>query len=96
MLNEKEQKILQAYEKQLEKPKWQFILRNGLIWGLLVFIIMFLEQYLVKGRDFSAQWKNGLAIDLIILPFAGLLYGWFIRMLINRKYQQLKQKETAN
>lgn len=96
MLSDKERVILNSYERKLQKPKWQFIVGNGLVWGFLVFVIMFLERYFLRGKSLKEQWNDGLAIDLIFLPFAGLLYGWLIRTLINRKYQQLKQKDLVN
>jgi type II secretory pathway component PulL len=94
MLTENEKKILAAYEKRLQKPKWEFIIVNGLIWGVLVLIIMLLEQYFFRGHTFKQQWEQGLPITLIFLFLAGLFYGWIIRWLIKRKYGQLKQKET--
>ena len=94
MLSENEKKILAAYETRLQKPKWQFVIVNGLIWGLLVLIIMLLEQYFFRGHTFKEQWEQGLPVTLIFLIFAGLIYGSLIRLLIKRKYNQLKKKEA--
>lgn len=94
MLSENEKKILATYEKRLQKPKWEFILVNGLIWSALVLIIMVLQQYFVRGKSLKQQWDEGLPVSLIFLVFAGLLYGWIIRVLIQRKYDQLKQKAS--
>jgi hypothetical protein len=94
MLTENERKILAAYDKRLQKPKLEFILVNGLIWSVLVLVIMLLEQYFIRGKSFKQQWDEGLPISLIFLLFAGLLYGWIIRVLIKRKYDQLKEKDN--
>lgn len=94
MLNENEKKILAAYEKRLQKPKWEFIIVNGLIWSVLVLIIMLLQQYFMRGRSLKEQWEQGLPISLVFLFLAGLAYGWIIRSLIQKKYDHLKQKET--
>jgi hypothetical protein len=94
MLTENEKKILAAYDKRLQKPKLEFILVNGLIWSVLVLVIMLLEQYFIRGKSFKQQWDEGLPISLIFLLFAGLLYGWIIRVLIKRKYDQLKEKDN--
>lgn len=95
MLTENEKKIMNAYEKRLQKPKWEFIVVNGLIWGALVLIIMLLEQYFFRGKTLKQQWEHGLPVSLIFLFLAGLAYGWVIRSLIKRKYDQLKQKEAS-
>lgn len=94
MLTENEKKILAAYEKRLQKPKWEFIIVNGLIWSILVLVIMLLQQYYMRGRSFVQQWNEGLPITFLFLIFAGLIYGWIIRTLIKRKHDQLKQKAS--
>jgi uncharacterized integral membrane protein len=94
MLTDNERKILAAYGKRLQKPKWEFILVNGLIWSVLVLIIMLLQQYFVRGRSLKEQWDQGLPLSLIFLLFAGLVYGALIRWLIRRKYDQLKEKDN--
>lgn len=94
MLTENEKKILAAYEKRLQKPQWEFIIVNGLIWSALVLIIMLLQQYFMRGRSFKEQWQQGFPVTLIFLVIAGLIYGWIIRVLIKRKYDQLKKKIT--
>jgi uncharacterized integral membrane protein len=94
MLTDNERKILAAYGKRLQKPKWEFILVNGLIWSVLVLIIMLLQQYFVRGRSLKEQWDQGLPVSLIFLLFAGLIYGGIIRWLIRRKYDQLKEKDN--
>ena len=65
MLSENEKKILATYEKRLQKPKWEFILVNGLIWSALVLIIMVLQQYFVRGKSLKQQWDEGLPVSLI-------------------------------
>ena len=94
MLSENEKKILAAYKKRLRKPKWKFILVNGSIWSALVLIIMVLQQYFVRGKSLKQQWDEGLPVSLIFLVLGGLLYGWIIRVLMQRKYDQLKQKAS--
>jgi hypothetical protein len=94
MLSENEKKILEAYEKRLQKPQWKFIIVNGLIWSGLVLMIMILQQYFVRGHSFKEQWEQGLPVTLIFLVIAGLIYGWIIRVLIKRKYDQLKKKSA--
>lgn len=94
MLTENEKKILAAYEKRLQTPKWKFIIENGLIWSALVLVIMLLQQYFMRGKSLKEQWDQGLPVSLIFLIFAGLVYGWLIRLLIKRKYDQLKQRDN--
>lgn len=95
MLSENEKKILAAYEKRLQTPKWKFIIVNGLLWGVLVLIFMLVERYFFRKQSLKQQWDDGeLLVNLIFLLIAGLVYGWVIRSLIQRKYDQLKQKET--
>lgn len=94
MLTENEKKILAAYEKRLQKPKWKFIIVNGLIWSGLVLMIMILQQFFIRGKSFKHQWDEGLPIRLIFLVIGGLIYGWIIHVLIKRKCDQLTQKST--
>jgi hypothetical protein len=94
MLTDNEKKILDTYEKRLQKPKLEFILVNGLIWSFIVLIIMLLQQYFVRGRSLKEQWEQGLPVTLIFLLFAGLIYGGLIRWLIRRKYDQLKERDN--
>jgi uncharacterized integral membrane protein len=92
MLSDNDKQVIANYEKRLQKPKWQFIIVNGFIWAFLVLIIMILQQYFVRGRSLKEQWNQGLPISLIFLIVAGLIYGWLIRLIIKRKYDQLKEK----
>ena len=94
MLTENEKKIFAAYEKRLQTPKWKFIIQNGLIWSALVFVIMLLQKYFARGESLKQQWNEGLAINLVFLLVAGLVYGWLIRLMIQRKYDQLKAKNN--
>lgn len=94
MLTENEKKILAAYEKRLQTPKWKFIIENGLIWSALVLMIMLLQQYFMRGKSLKQQWDQGLPISLIFLLLAGLVYGWLIRLLIRRKYDELKKRDN--
>lgn len=94
MLTENEKKILAAYEKRLQKPKWKFIIENGLIWSALVLMIMLLQQYFMRGKSLKEQWDQGLPISLIFLLLAGLVYGGLIRWMIRRKYDELKGRDN--
>lgn len=94
MLSESEKKILAAYEKRLQTPKWKFIIANGLIWSGLVFVIMFLQKYFAHGQSLKQQWNEGLIINLIFLIVGGLIYGWLIRLMIQRKYNQFKERNN--
>jgi uncharacterized membrane protein YbhN (UPF0104 family) len=94
MLNEKEKNILLHYEKGLKTSKWKYIIINGLVWGILVLLVMSLIEYFFQKKTLEEQWKDGLLIRIIIMPFAGLLYGWFMRRTMERKHSELKQKEN--
>lgn len=94
MLTENEKKILAAYDKRLQVPKWKFIIQNGLIWSSLVFVIMLLQKYFARGQSLKQQWNEGLAINLVFLLVGGLVYGWLIRLMIQRKYDQLKARNN--
>ena len=57
-------------------------------------VIMLLHQYFMRGKSLKEQWDQGLPVSLIFLIFAGLVYGWLIRLLIRRKYDELKKRDN--
>jgi hypothetical protein len=96
MLSEKDRRLLSVYERQLQVPKWRFIILNGLLWGILVLVFMSAVEYFFRKKTFTEQWNDDLPTRLIIMPIAGLFYGWIMRRIAQRKYQQLKQQENTN
>jgi hypothetical protein len=96
MLSEKDRKLLTMYERQLQAPRWRFIVLNGLLWGVLVLIFMSLVEYFFRKKTFTEQWNDDLPGRLIIMPIAGLVYGWIMRRIAEKKYRELKQQDQAN
>src|SRR5215210_4166659 len=96
MLSEKEQRELKTYERQLQKPKWKFILFYGFafIFFLLLFTITY--EYFVKGKvSFVQQEAGKVSIRLISYLVAGIIYGLFMRLLFQRRYKKLKEKQSS-
>jgi hypothetical protein len=96
MLNEKDRLLLRSYHNQLRQPKLRFIVINGLVWGILMLVGMTLIEYVFQKKDIRAQWEDSLPLRIILMPYAGLLYGWIVRKLIEKKYHQLKKREDAS
>lgn len=96
MLTEKEKKELLNYRQQLEMPPFRYILIHGLTWAILLIILMSLIEYIFLKRSLQVQWEEGLLLRIVIMPFAGLLYGWINRQIILNRYRKLKAKESIN
>ena len=74
-------------EKILPKPRWQFLLKNSIIWGLGVFSLILgaistsLIVYMINGDDAGAYDRAGsglLESLLFIIPFFWLIcLGFF-------------------
>lgn len=96
MLTEKEQRSMRMYEKQLRLPKWKYILLYGvLLWGTLVLLIMLMYDRFILNQSFEQQWKEGMLSRIIIMPFAGIFFGWFMWRLSQKHLRRLKEKEKA-
>lgn len=94
MLNEKEKNALRIYNEQLRMPKLKYILIHGLTWGILLLVIMSLIEIFIMKKSLQQQWEEGLLTRIIIMPFAGLLYGWISRRIIEKRFSELQKKES--
>ena len=84
---------MRMYEKQLRLPKWKYILLYGvLLWGMIVLLIMILYDRFILNKTFEQQWHDGMLARIIIMPFAGIFFGWFMWRLSQRQLNKLKEK----
>jgi cytochrome bd-type quinol oxidase subunit 1 len=96
MLTEKEQRLMRRYEKQFKLPKWKYILLYGvLLWGILVLLIMVMYEWFILNKSIEQQWADGMLSRIIIMPFAGIFFGWFMWRLSQKQLLKLKEKEKA-
>lgn len=94
MLTAKEKAQVESYQKQLNQPPWKFILVYGWTWAILVLIIMSLIELLFDKKSFQEQWADGLPLRIGVFLFGGLLYGLFHRVIIEKKFNELKKKDN--
>lgn len=95
MLNEKEQKLLAMFEKQLAMPSWKYILIFGVLsFGLsLLIIITLVDIFMGKGPSRPEFW-NSFYVNLFMAPVAGAGYGYLTRRMMGKRYAALKEKEN--
>ncbi len=88
-----EEKQRARMEKDLAIPRWKYIVSNGIAWGISVSVLLFLVDWIIHKKSPASQWAEGFWMYLLIMPFAGLLYGWMVRTLLERRYRKLKSRE---
>jgi hypothetical protein len=97
VLDEKEQKMLEMYEKQLSMPRVQYIILYGvLVWGLSLLTMMSLVDYFIFKKSFQRQWDDGLIFRILLMPVAGIFFGWYMRRLSEKKMAKLKEKAARH
>lgn len=84
---------LQRWEKTRQKGKTKFMLQNGLLaWGLPMFIVV----TFVVSRIQRHQLTPALIVaDAFIWALAGLIYGWAIWRVTEKKYQKFIAQSNA-
>ncbi len=86
-MNNNQRQKLQAI---ISKGKWNFILYRGVIaWGFMTPILFILIQYFRNGE----QYPNHLWLYFIIFPIGGYVWGHFMWLYFNNKYQSLGNDE---
>ena len=91
MLTEKEQKIKAMYEKQLRVPKLQYIILYGVVlWGGTMLLMLTLMDRFAFNRPFD---RESFIVRLLLMPFAGVFLGWFMRRLSVKRLAKLIEKE---
>ncbi|KMK75072.1 hypothetical protein [Alkalihalobacillus pseudalcaliphilus] len=79
-----------------EKGPIIYILKDGVLgWGiptaiLYFFFIRILDNGFAFSQYFSEGWVWELMMALIIFPLTGLLFGWLMWILGERKYKRGK------
>lgn len=89
-LSEKDKKFIQEWEQWKQKGFWRFILFNGISWGLLTGIPMWVMHTFIDEvyRTFWAFFIHFLVVLILgIVGFAPLM--WYIN---ERQYKFLKKK----
>ncbi|ESE42282.1 hypothetical protein [Shewanella decolorationis] len=78
---------LAALDKAIAKGKWFFILVVGvLFWGGMTSLVVATIHYLTSDTSFWGE----LARALCIYPVAGILFGWFDWVRLQRKRDRLR------
>ena len=75
---------IEKWERRRIEGKWMFVLKFGLLWGILMIVGLTLIEYLFDGRiKFEMLWLKGL-----LYPGVGLVVGLFTWREGERKYQK--------
>jgi hypothetical protein len=96
MLTVKEKKSKEYMEKQLAVPPAKFILKYGILfWGVPFVILLTLFEYLFLGKSLLQQWDNeDLIVRILLLPLGGALYGYLLRKGLKKHLAKLHAKEA--
>ncbi len=96
MLTDKENKMITMYEKQLQLNKLNYILLYGvLLWGTSILAMMILVDRFLFNKSLDRQWNDGLLIRIIMVPVAGIFFGWYMRRLSEKRLSKLKEKDQT-
>jgi hypothetical protein len=91
MLTQKEQDRLKKYEEDLAMPRWKYILIYGLTFGVMLFILSELSDFIFDKKSF--QWNSDLLISFFVkITFGGITFGWIMRWGGLKDYKTLKAK----
>ena len=96
MLTEKEKKQLKVIEKQLQLPKWKYVLKHGvLFWGISATIFLTIFNLLFFQKSLQELWDINLFIKFIIFALVGIVVGLMMRNFSTKQSQKLKAKEIT-
>jgi hypothetical protein len=95
MLSEKENKTLARYEKQLEGPKWKFVLAYGLAWTIVILLVLTPVEMLAQKVSLREIINNSLWVRLVFSVLLGLLYGLWLHNFLRVKCQKLRMKDSS-
>ncbi len=91
MLSKSEQQFLDRYKTEMGEPKWRFILRYGLAYGILM--IAFTSAYDYYNKQTLPFQRFIFRIFLYLL--GGLAYGAWFRWFAARRVRKIKKKLSA-
>lgn len=102
-MKENERKTMKQNDKDFielwesrRHPKFRYIITQGLVfWALPVFIVVVLMGFLFGTTDITIL-ATTLPIRLTIWAIAGLLFGWLMWNLNEKKYQKLKDNDFSD
>ena len=78
---------LAALDKALAKGKWFFILVVGVLcWGCITSLVVAAIHYFTSDTSFWGE----LSRALYIYPAAGIVFGWFDWVQLQRKRDRLR------
>ena len=95
MLSEKEKKTLARYQKQLEGPKWKFVLGYGLAWTFLLLLVLTPLEMLFQGISLREILHKAVGLRIIFSVVLGRLYGSWYWNFLQVKCRKLRIKDTS-
>ena len=92
MLNTKESKQLEQFRKGLQMPRWQFVVRKGMLgWGISTALVYtFLVNILIEGKSGSSILSKHLWINLLTFMLGGIFFGLLLRGFMSRQVKKLE------
>jgi tryptophan-rich sensory protein len=95
MLSDKEKKTLARYEKQLEGPKWKFVLAYGLAWTIILLLVLTPIEMVFQKTSLQEILHKAIWLRVILSIMLGLLYGTWLWNFLQVKCRKLRMKDSS-
>lgn len=95
MLTPEEKKKLASVERNLNMPRWRFILSYGLFFGLALVLVTSVLEVLTGRATVEQLFLQRFWINLAIIVVSGFLFAKIFHWQLVKKYLALKQKEKV-
>ena len=94
-MKERDKKFIEKWSKTREKGKFNFMIRNGLLFGLFTVILMQLlklDEMSFRELFLSKFFLVNLLIHMVIGVF---VYGYVMWLFAEKKYRKLTSQENT-
>ena len=94
-MKERDKKFIEKWSKTREKGKFNYMIRNGLLWGLFTVILMQLLK--LDEKSFRELFLSKLfVVNLLIYMVIGVFgFGYVMWLFSERKYRKLNFQENT-
>ena len=94
-MKERDKKFIEKWSKTREKGKFNYMIRNGLLWGLFTVIL----TQLLKLDEMSFRelfLSKFFVINLLIFMVIGVFgFGYVMWLFAEKKYRKLNSQENT-
>lgn len=92
-MKESDHKFIETWENQVKKGKRKYLLKNGIGWGVWMFIFTEIANYLFEIRPVPGEFKEYVFLFIWWLS-GGFLFSYFTWYFQKKKYNKLMNRKT--